>query len=80
MSYHALDGGRSSVQLSLPHVLGIDARPGVLPEHSLVISAGALPPFILPSTRYNQHTNQNMIPKIIVIPSHTSRQVSSFKG
>lgn len=41
VSYHALEGGRSSVQLSLPHVLGIDARPGVLPEHSLVISAGA---------------------------------------
>lgn len=41
VSYHALAGGRSSVQLSLPHVLGTDARPGVLPEHSLVISAGA---------------------------------------
>ncbi len=41
VSYHGLDGGRSSVQLSLPHVVGIDARPGVLPEHSLVISAGA---------------------------------------
>lgn len=79
MSYHALDGGRSSVQLSLPHVLGVDARPGVLPEHSLVISAGALPPFVLPFTRYNQHTNQNVILKLIVTSSHKSAG-SSFKG
>lgn len=55
VSYQALDGGRSSVQLSLPHVLGVDARPGVLPEHSLVISAGAPPPFVPPFTRCIQH-------------------------
>ncbi len=40
MSYHSTDAGTSHVSLSLPHVLGIDARPGVAPEHALVISAG----------------------------------------
>ena len=69
VSYHALDGGRSSVQLSLPHVLGVDARPGVLPEHSLVISAGAPPPFVPPSTRCNQHANRSVVLKIIVVLS-----------
>lgn len=40
VSYHNTDDGASSVSLSLPHVVGIDARPWVLEEHSLVISAG----------------------------------------
>jgi hypothetical protein len=40
VSYHNTEGGVSSVSLSLPHVVGIDARPWVLEEHSLVISAG----------------------------------------
>jgi len=41
VSYHNTADGAASVSLSLPHVLGIDARPWVLEEHSLVISAGA---------------------------------------
>lgn len=41
MSFHSTADGASSVSLSLPHVLGIDARPWVLEEHALVISAGA---------------------------------------
>lgn len=40
VSYHNTEDGVSSVSLSLPHVVGIDARPWVLEEHSLVISAG----------------------------------------
>lgn len=40
VSYHNTEDGASSVSLSLPHVVGIDARPWVLEEHSLVISAG----------------------------------------
>ena len=42
MSYHSTDMGTSHVSLSLPNVLGIDARPGVAREHALVISAGEL--------------------------------------
>ena len=41
VSYHNTEDGVSSVSLSLPHVVGIDARPWVLEEHSLVISAGS---------------------------------------
>lgn len=43
VSYFALENGCSGVRLSLPHVIGSDARPGVLPEHTLVISAGKWP-------------------------------------
>ena len=46
MSYHSTDAGTSHVSLSLPHVLGIDARPGVAPEHALVISAGERSPAV----------------------------------
>jgi hypothetical protein len=52
VSYQNTEDGVSSVSLSLPHVVGIDARPWVLEEHSLVISAGSysahMPEVLLP--------------------------------
>ena len=38
-SYHSTYAGNMHVALSLPHVLGLDARPTSSAEHALVISS-----------------------------------------